>query len=354
MRKKSLVLIFFILVGLFLEGCSIRELVFLEDAPVLDAPTVTDPSSDTPEPEPEWSVEATQTVQPTFTPTVEMSITATLQEKAENPEFLLDCPQNFCQAEWPGFLERPFAVDFRRTIDPTYPYANTKDGTLEAHHGVEFPNGYGTPVQAAADGEVVFAGDDELTVLGPYTHFYGNVVMLRHPGVFFGEDLFTVYAHLSVMVVDEGDLVSVGERIGEVGASGAADGPHLHFEVRLGANDYDQTYNPLLWFAPINTDQPDQKGAALAGIIRDRYDAPVDKYDFVLEALDSEGTIVKRYYPRTYVLAKLNAYPDLGENFVIPDLPPGDYRLVYIAGAVHDVYFTLEPGGLGWISIKFD
>jgi len=89
------------------------------------------------------------------------------------------------------------------------------------HQGIDLPAPIGTPVFAAADGKVVYAGNG---IRG-----YGNLVVLKHPG-----DLLTVYAHNSVLLVSEGQAVRVGDRIALVGQSGQATGPHLHFEVRRG------------------------------------------------------------------------------------------------------------------------
>jgi murein DD-endopeptidase MepM/ murein hydrolase activator NlpD len=57
---------------------------------------------------------------------------------------------------------------------------------------------------------------------------YGKVVELRHEG-----HVITLYAHLSRILVHPGEQVSVGERVGLVGRTGDATGPHLHFEVRV-------------------------------------------------------------------------------------------------------------------------
>jgi murein DD-endopeptidase MepM/ murein hydrolase activator NlpD len=88
-----------------------------------------------------------------------------------------------------------------------------------AHDGIDLPAPIGTPVYAAADGQVIYAGDG--------IHGYGNLVVLQHAG-----DLLTVYAHNSVLLVRRGQGVRAGDRVALVGQSGRATGPHLHFEVR--------------------------------------------------------------------------------------------------------------------------
>jgi lipoprotein NlpD len=110
-----------------------------------------------------------------------------------------------------------------------WPLANTprnvcspfgaRDG--RAHEGIDLPAPTGTPVIAAADGEVVYAGDG---IRG-----YGNLIVLQHPG-----DLLTVYAHNSQLFVTQGQAVRAGDRVAAVGQTGRATGPHLHFEVRQG------------------------------------------------------------------------------------------------------------------------
>jgi murein DD-endopeptidase MepM/ murein hydrolase activator NlpD len=96
-------------------------------------------------------------------------------------------------------------------------------GTREGrpHEGIDLPAPGGTPVFAAGDGRVVYAGNG---VRG-----YGNLVVVKHAG-----DLMTVYAHNSVLLVAQGQPVRAGDRIARVGQSGHATGPHLHFEVRAG------------------------------------------------------------------------------------------------------------------------
>lgn len=315
-------------------------------------PVASTPRTSTASPEPtrlQETVEVTQTVFP--------SRTRTGQPEEQDPEIDLvssiECGEVFCQVSWSGWLERPIEAVFRTTIDPTYPYASTRGGSLDPHHGVEFPNSFGTPVLAAGSGEVVYVGTDAMTVLGPYTGFYGNVVILRHPGMFEGEDLFTLYAHLSAIDVDLGDEVSSGVKIGEVGASGAADGSHLHFEIRIAQNDYNHTLNPVLWFAPVQEPGTEQM-ATLAGRILDRFGQPLDEFEFVLEKFGMEGDVEKRYYPMTYFPVGVNSHTLLDENFTVPDIPPGEYRLTLISGRIHTYNFTLQPGSLGFIALQLE
>jgi lipoprotein NlpD len=102
------------------------------------------------------------------------------------------------------------------------------------HEGIDMSAPNGTPVLAAADGEVIYAGNQ---VRG-----YGNMVVVQHPG-----DMLTVYAHNSVLLVRTGDRVSVGKPIAKVGSTGHSTGPHLHFEVRRGETPQD----PLPFLPPL-------------------------------------------------------------------------------------------------------
>ena len=97
------------------------------------------------------------------------------------------------------------------------------------HSGVDFPAARGTPVTAAGPGRVVFAGSQP--------GGWGKFVVVEH-----ARGVRTLYAHLSRIEVVVGQRVVTGAPIGQVGASGDASGPHLHFEVFVrGANVDPQT-----------------------------------------------------------------------------------------------------------------
>ena len=92
-------------------------------------------------------------------------------------------------------------------------------GISEFHSGQDIATAWGTPVVAAGNGVVTFAG----TQSG-----YGNVVIIDH-----GNGLTTRYGHLSKIEATEGQEIRRGETLGRVGSTGRSTGPHLHYEVRI-------------------------------------------------------------------------------------------------------------------------
>jgi murein DD-endopeptidase MepM/ murein hydrolase activator NlpD len=111
-------------------------------------------------------------------------------------------------------------------------------GRRRMHKGVDFQAPTGTPVIAPADGRVIQAG----RVAG-----FGRVIKLDH-----GNDLVTVYGHLSKIHVKVGQNIERGERIGDVGSTGRSTSPHLHYEVRQSGRHVDPLNFILDEFAEIN------------------------------------------------------------------------------------------------------
>jgi len=111
----------------------------------------------------------------------------------------------------PGCLISPFGVKRYRNHKPTGEY----------HGGVDLRSAAGTPVRAAADGQVKFA--QLITVLG-------NTVGLDH-----GQGVETIYMHMSKLAVESGAQVKQGDVIGYVGTTGRSSGPHLHWTLYVNA-----------------------------------------------------------------------------------------------------------------------
>lgn len=114
------------------------------------------------------------------------------------------------------------------------------------HHGVDLAAPIGTPIRAAGDGTVTFAG---------HSHGYGRLVKIRHFGPY-----ATRYGHLHRFAkgMHSGTHVHQGQVIGYVGESGEATGPHLHFEIRVNGTPHD----PLKVALPDGTSVPDGQLAA--------------------------------------------------------------------------------------------
>ena len=93
------------------------------------------------------------------------------------------------------------------------------------HAGIDFGAAWGSPIVAAADGQVVSAG---------WAGGYGREVRVAHGG-----GIVTLYGHMSGIAASAGEMVKQGQVIGYVGSSGLSTGPHLHFEVKVNGRPVD-------------------------------------------------------------------------------------------------------------------
>lgn len=112
-------------------------------------------------------------------------------------------------------------------------------GGARGHSGIDYGAPTGTPVRTVGDGVVEFAG---------VQRGYGNVIYVKHTN---RQDT-TVYGHLSRIHVKTGQSVQQGDKIGEVGATGVATGPHLHFEFRVNG----EPQNPATMLAEARENAP--------------------------------------------------------------------------------------------------
>lgn len=102
--------------------------------------------------------------------------------------------------------------------------------TSKFHAGLDFASSMGTEVYATGDGKVVFSG---------HKTGYGNCIDIDH-----GYNYTTRYAHLSEILVNNGEQLKRGQLIGKVGSTGKSTGPHLHYEVRYK----DEPQNPVNYY----------------------------------------------------------------------------------------------------------
>ncbi|GAP14148.1 membrane proteins related to metalloendopeptidases [Longilinea arvoryzae] len=297
-------------------------------------------STNTPIPQP--TVTATATVTATIEPT--------LQPMPLNPS---DCRVDSCTLDGDFWLQRPVDPPAEQHADNSYLYGSSQNGKRIPHSGVEFYNATGTPVLAAADGRVVYAGNDASTAFAPWTNFYGNLVVLEHATPR-GEPFYTLYAHLSEIDVQSGTSVQAGQVIAKVGMSGSAIGSHLHFEVRTTPTDYTATRNPFLFLTPLaGTDGA--RLAVLAGQIIDQNGQLLPTAQLVAERADlPENSAPQRYYLETYT-AGVSSDPAWQENFVLGDLEPGRYRISFVYdGRLIERFVTLSAGQLTYLSLQVE
>jgi hypothetical protein len=219
---------------------------------------------------------------------------------------------DFCIEDGHFLFHRPIHSPDNDSVERTYPFGSTDGGRREVHHGVEFINATGTPVYAAGEGTILFAGPDKEAVFSPWKNFYGNVIIIRH-----SNDLFTLYAHLSKIDVQLNQQVEAGEKIGEVGKTGGAIGSHLHFEVRMGdVENYLSGMNPELWLIP-------REGEGVLSISILDGDENFKKADITIQ---TDGA---SYFINTY----REKFPSVGENAALGELLPGRYRITFYSGA---------------------
>jgi murein DD-endopeptidase MepM/ murein hydrolase activator NlpD len=119
-----------------------------------------------------------------------------------------------------AFLRAP--LDFTRISSRFNPRrVHPVSGRIRAHKGIDYAAPTGTPIWAAGDGRVEFAGRKG---------GYGNAVIINH-----GRGVTTLYAHMSRFAKStrSGRTVKQGQVVGYVGSTGASTGPHLHYEYRV-------------------------------------------------------------------------------------------------------------------------
>lgn len=163
---------------------------------------------------------------------VEMLVAKEYQKKLADPEIVCYTVSGqlfyFLPDERFSATARAFFLDasIRMPLDSSWVSSaygmrvSPVSGTWKMHGGIDLAAPEGTPVYACKRGKVALCVRNDAV--------FGNYVILRHAG-----GMTSVYAHLSEIAAREGDEIDGGDRIGLVGSTGAATGPHLHFEIRM-------------------------------------------------------------------------------------------------------------------------
>ena len=144
---------------------------------------------------------------------------------------------------------------------------------------------------------------------------YGLAVAIKHDFGHEGMTLYTIYGHMDEVLVTKGQHVEGGDVIGLVGDTGRVTGVHLHFEVRLGKNNFFGSRNPELWLAP------PQGWGVLAGRLTDGYGELLPRQKVQIRSYETG----QYWEVSSYGIGSTNSDPYYRENLVIG----GPYRWQY-------------------------
>jgi murein DD-endopeptidase MepM/ murein hydrolase activator NlpD len=250
------------------------------------------------------------------------------------------------------WVERPFLPSAANQLSsPSYQFGSSAGDRYRPHHGVDISNPMGTPVLAATEGEVVHAGMDDPELLGPYNNFYGNAVVIRlNRKLTVGEgelDVYLLYGHLSQVFAAVGQQVKPEDVVGAVGMTGIAIGPHLHVEMRLGANTYRHSVNPYLWLQPT-----DNNGAVAVRLLTaDGRTWPGAR--LTLARFEGGAATWARVIETYLDTENIGPDPAWGENGAMEGVPPGYYVLVGVVnGESIRTELTVNPGQTSFVEIR--
>jgi murein DD-endopeptidase MepM/ murein hydrolase activator NlpD len=180
---------------------------------------------------------------------------------------------------------------------------------------------------------------------------YGNVIIIEHDFGWQGKRLYTLYAHLQVILpnIVENTLVRMGDVIGLSGDTGVVSGPHVHFEVRVEENWYYSTRNPILWMTPY------EGHGVVAGRLLYANGRPVEDEVVYLtqngKVIDTTTTYVN---PKQLDSENWNVNSDevWKETFAIGDVPGGNYTLYINANGIRfEQQISVQPGTTTFVDL---
>jgi murein DD-endopeptidase MepM/ murein hydrolase activator NlpD len=239
------------------------------------------------------------------------------------------------------YFARPIAAN-----EVNWPLADYRYGGVflpnVIHTGIDIPAPIGTPVLAAGSGRVIWAGYGLYLGNEDPADPYGLAVAIKHDFGFQGENLFTVYGHLSQVDVVKGQQVAAGDVLGLSGETGKVTGPHLHFEIRVGKNTYSLSQNPELWLAP-----PQGWGILVARIMNTAGEPLISTEVTIISKENRQKWTVKTYGKGS------NNDLYYNENMVLGDLPAGDYVVwMPFTGTTYNLDIHISPGMVSYFTFR--
>lgn len=296
----------------------------------------------------------------TLTPTEEPQLTPTPTTQQATPEFSITQDPEGSPVPWrppvypvpwiPSpqdhfYFTSPIAAYDIDSAYSTYPYGGVFFEDV-VHTGIDIPGDIGIPIVAAGSGTVIYAGQGVYRQGNDvYDDPYGKAVVIEHDFSYQGQPLFTLYAHLDEIQVEKGQYLDTGEQIGLMGNTGKTTGPHLHFEVRLGSNEYFATRNPDLWISP------PQGWGVLVGQIHTYVGYPLEQQIVWLYPTEDNPALGPindvGWKSSSYQNEAINPDPYYKENFTLANLPAGKYYIhipVTSIGLSYSKEIEIKPG----------
>jgi murein DD-endopeptidase MepM/ murein hydrolase activator NlpD len=193
----------------------------IPSAPAAAAPTATAPVT------PPAAAAQAKPATPPATPTAPVNTASHAANAAQSEvqdDVQADISRELAMEKAPpaGSGKGPFVWPVQGKVISTF--GSSTDGMK--NDGINIAAPAGSPVVAAADGVVAYAGNE--------LRGFGNMILIRHEGGY-----VTAYAHNDSLLVKKGEKVKRGQTIARVGATGAVFGPQLHFEIRKGTEPVD-------------------------------------------------------------------------------------------------------------------